>query len=81
MARQVNLPVCSPRCSFNAQLQAGKVWIPVLKVIGLTRLVIKSERAAPDVDAYPLGHLRYFLLLKIYRINEAYFLILSFLFN
>ena len=32
-AQQVNLPACStvPHCPFNAERQAGKLWIPMLK--------------------------------------------------
>ena len=30
-AQQVNLPACSHYCLFNAERQAGKLWIPVLK--------------------------------------------------
>ena len=30
-AQQVNLPACSPHCPFNAEGQAGKLWIPILK--------------------------------------------------
>ena len=28
---QVNLPACSPHCFFNAERQAGKLCIPILK--------------------------------------------------
>ena len=30
-AQQTNLPVCSPHRSFNAERQAGKLWIPTTK--------------------------------------------------
>ena len=30
-AQQVNLPASSPHCPFNAERQAGKLWIPILK--------------------------------------------------
>ena len=30
--RQANLPACSPQPSLNAERQAGKLWIPFLKV-------------------------------------------------
>ena len=30
-AQQVHLPACSSHCPFNAERQAGKLWIPILK--------------------------------------------------
>ena len=29
--QQINLPACSPRCPFNAERQAGKLWMLILK--------------------------------------------------
>ena len=43
-AQQVNLPVCSPHCSLNAECQAGKLHVNTnFEVTGLTRLGIKPE--------------------------------------
>ena len=50
MAR-VNLPVCSPHCPFNAERQAGEAVNSNFKVIGLTRLGIKTLSTAPEADA------------------------------
>ena len=51
-ALQVNLPACSPHCPLNAERQAGKLRVPIFKVIGLTRLGIKPTSTAPEVDAF-----------------------------
>ena len=49
--QQVNLPACSPLCPLNAERQAGiEVVNTNIKVIGLTRLGIKPETAAPEAD-------------------------------
>ena len=51
-AQQVNLPVCSPPCSCDAECQAGKPKIPFFKVVGLTRLGMKRECTDPMADAF-----------------------------
>ena len=48
---QVNLPACSPHCPFNAKRQAGEAEDSNVKVIGLTRLGIKTQSTALEVDA------------------------------
>ena len=51
MAPQVNLPACSPHCPFNAERQAGEAVNSNFKVIGLTRLGIKTQSTALEADA------------------------------
>ena len=48
---QVNLPACSPHCPFNAERQAGEAVNTNYKVIGLTRLGIKTQSTALEADA------------------------------
>ena len=48
---QVTLPACSQRCPFNAERQAGEAVNSNFKVIGLTRLGIKTQSTALEADA------------------------------
>ena len=48
---QVNLPTCSPHCPFNAERQAGEAVNSNFEVSGLTRLGIKTQSTALEVDA------------------------------
>ena len=48
---QVNLPACSQRCSVNAERQAEEAMNSSFKVIGLTRLGIKTQPTAFEADA------------------------------
>ena len=51
-AQQVNLPACSSRCPFNAERQAGKLRIPLLKSLfdpTWNQTYCKSI-AAPEAD-------------------------------
>ena len=48
---QVNLAACSQRCPFNAERQAGEAVNSNFKVIGLTRLGIKTQSTALEADA------------------------------
>ena len=52
--QQVNLPACSPHCPCNAVRQAGKLWIPILK------LLVKSNSESnpslqPQRPTHPLS--------------------------
>ena len=49
---QVNLPACSQRCPFNAERQAGEAVNTNFKVIGLTRLGIKTQSTALEADTF-----------------------------
>ena len=48
---QVNLSACSQRCPFNAERQAREAVNSNFKVIGLTRLGIKTQSTALEADA------------------------------
>ena len=51
MAPPVNLPACSSHCPFNAEHQVGEAVNTNFKVIGLTRLGIKTQSTALEADA------------------------------
>ena len=51
----VNFPRRFPHCPFIAEHQTGKLWIPIWKSLGLTRLGIDPEFIVPEAHALSLG--------------------------
>ena len=50
-ARQVNLPACSPHCSFKCSTSSSEAAKTYFKVISLTPLGIKPKSTALEADA------------------------------
>ena len=74
---QVNLPVCSSRCPFNAERLTGKLANTNFKVFGLTRLGIKPEHTVPEADALTTRPSELFKVQRSKQKNVKFFYLLA----